>query len=202
VISLISAAVGVIGGHLLDFVTTRQLSIDERRRAIQDRLWTESGEMYRQLFAMRSRLGGSIKAHHFAALMERYTRAKHHIAASYGKADVAEEREAVLLEREKIQQVLIDRSQLEMLLGWADHVAPEGDEQWQTAIHDLVHLSAWEPSPPPTTSLGDVETWKHREVIRVNTRCMNEIDQKSGGLLSLIKRQRLAIIRRAADAER
>src|SRR5690242_17258257 len=117
VISLLSAAVGAVGGHALDFFTSRELKIREERAAAVERSWTETGDMYRQLFAMRPRLIGSILAYRQSVIDRDYARAKLALTNQQSAASLADYEKAV---NAASQQVVNDRAQLELLLGWAD----------------------------------------------------------------------------------
>jgi len=187
-ISLISVLLGALGSQTLDFIKTRQLTVQDRRAVDEDRVWTESGEMYRQLYAMRGRLTGSLNRHHFAVIDKEYAVAK-------AKITRVQEPNAMTLEREKrvqetIQQVLRDRGELELLLGWADLVAPEGDDRWEKAIHALLALNRWAPLVPPSTSLPDLDSWRSKELVRAQIVRTAELKSKFTTLLALIKEQR------------
>lgn len=187
-ISLISAIVGALGSQTLDFVKTRQLRVEEQRAAVEDRAWTENTEMYRQLYAMRGRLTGSLNRHHFAVIEKRYSAAKATVMRTREPDPAAVEREQRV--QDAIQQVLHDRAELELLLGWADLAAPAGDTRWPPAIKALLALKRWTPTAPPTTSLRDLDQWRSNEATRAQTTRSAELNDKFATLLALVKEQR------------
>jgi hypothetical protein len=196
VISLISAIVGALGSQMFDFVKTRQLKLEEQRAAVEDRAWTENTEMYRQLYGMRGRLTGSLNRHHFAIIEKRYSAARATIMRTREPDPEAVEREKRV--QDSIEQVLRDRAELELLLGWADLAAPAGDIRWPRAIEALVALKRWTPTVPPSTSLRDLDHWRSNETSRAQITRSTELKKKFAALLALVKEQRKYI--RAAPA--
>jgi hypothetical protein len=184
-ISLLSAALGAVGGHLLDFLTTRELNVREERAAAVERVWNETGDMYRQLFAMRPRLIGSILAYRQAVIELEAARMRSALAnpstplsPDYAKAvDVA-------------RQAVVDaRSQLELLLGWAELAAPAGDTRWHNAVQALIEIGRWAPSQPPA-NLASLGIWRQNELSSAHDSCTAELNPKFATLLRLVKARR------------
>ncbi|MBV8519891.1 MAG: hypothetical protein JO197_21045 [Acidobacteria bacterium] len=187
-ISLVSLLVGALASQTLDFFKTRQLEAERQRTAAEERLWNENGEMYRQLYAFRGRLIGSLNRHHFAIIEKEYMLAHNSITRTVEPSEMAIERDKRIQER--LDNVLRDRADLEQLLGWADLAAPDGDSRWPQAIHGLLALARWQPSPAPRSSLTDLEMWRSREAARAQNTRTEELNKKFGTLLALIKEQR------------
>lgn len=191
-ISLISAIIGALASQTLDFVKTRQLKVEEQRVAAEDRAWIESGEMYRQLYAMRGRLTGSLDRHHFAVIEKEYAKARAAITRIPQVPAAAAELDKRV--QDAIQQALHDRAELELLLGWADLVAPENDKRWSDAIGALVRLNPWSPRTPSARSVAELDRWRTTEVSRAQNARTTELKVKFAALLALIREERKHVI--------
>ncbi len=196
VLSLISGIVGVAVGQGIDFFKTRELQREQERSQIQQHVWDETTDIYRQLYSMRSRLNGSLIAFRFAVIEQSYMDATRATASPASPSQIEEQRKMV---EAATVRVVHDRTELESLLGWVDLSAPPSDQRWEHAIQSLVRLDRW--SPGPTAATSSLPAWKEAERLRAYELCTKEINAKFAELLILLRENRRELVRQAAGPQ-
>ena len=187
-LSVVSGIIGVVAGQGLEFLKTRELRREEQRARVEERIWTETQQIYRKFFAMRTRLPTEIVNYRFAVIEKHYFEARARMAPR-------DRQIAMLLQSRRQAAVtarvafLNTRAELQELLAWVDLMAPpKSSEEWRKTVQALAVLARWEITEPPG-NLPELERWRLREERRASDECRAEIPAKVEAVLALIRNE-------------